>query len=105
MPEKKNNLDRSELVEQVAQSLAIEEQQITQILDRFFYYLRDGLATRKYVEIHNFGSFSLKTREAKRGTTPGGKSYSVGKRYSVNFNAGKEMRDVVEQITGLPCLP
>jgi nucleoid DNA-binding protein len=105
MPTIEKNLDRSEIVAEVAKTLSLSEDQVDEVLDRFIYYLRDGIAMQKYVEIHRLGSFSLKVREAKRGVTPGGKSYAVGKRYTVNFNAGKEMRDTVEEITGLPCIP
>jgi len=105
MPTFEKNLDRSEIVAEVAKTLNLSEEQVDQVLDRFFYYLKDGIAMQKYVEIHRLGSFSLKLREAKRGVTPPGKSYAVGKRYKVMFSAGKEMRDIVEQITGRPCIP
>lgn len=101
----RQQLDRSEIIEEIAAETNLTEPQLRLAFDLLAQKIARGLAEQGRVEIHGLGAFSLKTRLPKKGVSPTGQSYSVGKRLSVDFSAEKALRDKVSETRGLPCLP
>jgi|SRR5690606_34143084 len=101
----RKQLDRSEIIDEIVEETNLTEPQLKLAFDLLAQKIARGLAEQGRVVIHGLGAFSLKTRLPKKGVSPGGQSYSVGKRLSVDFSAVKEVRDKVTAQRGLPCLP
>lgn len=101
----RQQLDRSEIIEEIAAETTLTETQLKLAFDLLAEKIARGLAEQGRVEIHGLGAFSLKTRLPKKGVSPTGQSYSVGRRLSVDFSAEKAVRDKVTAVKGLPCLP
>lgn len=101
----RQQFDRSEIIDEIVEETNLTEPQLKLAFDLLAQKIARGLAEQGRVEIHGLGAFSLKTRLPKKGVSPGGQSYSVGKRLSVDFSAAKEVRDKVTEQRGLPCLP
>lgn len=101
----RQQLDRSEIIAEIVEETDLTEAQLRLAFDLLAQKIARGLGEQGRVEIHGLGAFTLKTRLPKKGVSPTGQSYSVGRRLSVDFSAEKVLREKVTDLKGLPCLP
>lgn len=67
------------------------------VVDTVLNEIIDALMSGNRVELRGFGSFSTRDREARSARNPKtGEFVYLGKRRSVYFRAGKELRDRVD---------
>jgi integration host factor subunit beta len=86
---------RSELVQRLAeQNPDLRLTEIEAITETFFDTIVDQLASGGRVEIRGFGTFSVRSRDAREGRNPRtGESVEVSAKHVAHFKAGKDMRD------------
>ena len=73
------------------------KQQVSAIIDDIFDLIKDSLAHGERVEIRNFGNFSLRKREARKGRNPKtGVLVDVSAKSVPFFKAGKELKEIVD---------
>jgi integration host factor subunit alpha len=79
------------------QKLSLRE--AAQILDRFLQEIADALLSRmESVNLHDFGTFLLRERAARRGRNPiTGETAAIGERRTVIFRSSNGLREKVEQ--------
>lgn len=68
--------------------------QANQIVRTMFDTITEHLASGGWVELRGFGSFDLKTRDARSARNPRtGEAVTVEKKSAIYFRTGKELRD------------
>lgn len=106
-------MTKSELVEKLCLELRnLSKTEVEIIVDTLFNKMVDALKKGHRVELRGFGSFEIRTREARQGRNPKtGASVYVKNRKVPFFKVGKELRDRVNgkaeaeiQPDDLPCL-
>ena len=94
-------MTRSELITRLSErfpQLVIKDIQIavSEIIDGLSHALIKG----DRVEVRGFGSFSLNYRQPRLGRNPKtGEKVAVPGKYTPHFKAGKELRELVDQMT------
>lgn len=63
-------MEKSELIQVVAQEASISEGEATKILDSFIFTIKEGLSRGEKVTIAGFGTFSLAKRKAREFVNP-----------------------------------
>lgn len=86
---------RSELVQRLAeQNPGLRLTEIEAITDSFFDTIVEQLAKGGRVELRGFGTFTVRSRDAREGRNPRtGESVQVSAKHVAHFKAGKYMRD------------
>lgn len=94
------SMTRSELIAIMAsrsQSLKIAD--IEHIVDTIIDTMTEALADGRRIELRGFGSFSVKERSARVARNPRtGQSVKVPARRTLNFKAGKNLRDALNNL-------
>lgn len=98
----KDNFDLSDLIKEVEKRMGAEQADIGNTIATAFDILKERLAKQGYVELHQFGSLTLKTKKPKHGTDPHGNEFNTPERMKVVFHPFKEFRETIETITGFP---
>lgn len=85
---------RSELIERLVQeNPGLRTSEVEAILDGFFGSIVDKLAVGGRVELRGFGTFSVRSRDAREGRNPRtGATVAISPKNVPYFKAGKEMR-------------
>ena len=88
---------RSELLQKLAQdNPELRAQEIEQVVDIFFEEIAQRLAEGGRIELHGFGAFSTREREARTGRNPRtGEAVEVPAKRVPYFKPGKEMRNAL----------
>lgn len=87
-------MNKSELVQSVAEKLKIPSEEASFIVDSFFNSMREALLRGDRVEIRGFGSFKMKNYEGYVGRNPKtGESVQVKPKRMPFFKAGKGLLD------------
>ena len=90
-------MNKSELVEQVAERYGITKKQAETAVNSLFQAITNGLVEGKRIEIRGFGSFRSKYYEAYKGRNPRtGTPIEVPPKRLPAFKAGKELRERVD---------
>lgn len=86
---------RSELVQRLAeQNPGLRLTEIEAITDSFFDAIVDQLAKGGRVELRGFGTFTVRSRDAREGRNPRtGETVQVSAKHVAHFKAGKDMRN------------
>jgi len=86
---------RSELIQKIAdENPNLFQRDVERIVNTIFEEITDALANGDRVELRGFGSFSVKTRDARVGRNPRtGEAVSVDKKKVPFFKTGKLLRD------------
>lgn len=86
-------MTKSELIEAVSDS-ALPKKQAEYIVNAIFDTMADALLDNKRIEVRGFGSFSVRSYDARVGRNPRtGVQVYVDEKKSVHFKVGKELRD------------
>ncbi|MEK8090076.1 HU family DNA-binding protein [Thermithiobacillus plumbiphilus] len=89
-------MNKSELVEKVAQSAGISRSAATQALDATVKAITDALAAGDQVTLVGFGTFSVAEREGRKGRNPRtGEEIEIKASKTPKFKAGKTLKDAV----------
>lgn len=86
---------RSELITQIAiENRHLSLQDAERVVDTIFGEITEAMARGDRVELRGFGSFSVKSRDARVGRNPRtGESVSVDATHIPFFKTGKLLRD------------
>lgn len=92
-------MNKSQLIAQLEGQLSnLSRIEVEQIVDTIFQQMRLTLIKKNRIEIRGFGSFEVRTREARVGRNPKtGKTVQVKERYLPFFKVGKALRERIDQ--------
>jgi nucleoid DNA-binding protein len=63
-------MTKADLVRDVAQETGIYRKDVATVVDTFLNALKDAMRKGNHIEIRQFGTFKLKTRQARIGRNP-----------------------------------
>lgn len=93
-----NAINRSDLIQQVADKFRIEPNDAESIVRIILEALSQSLISGERIEIRGFGSFELRFRPSRTARNPKtGATVTTKPRYSIHFKPGKEMRERVQE--------
>ncbi len=97
-------MTKSGLIEKVAeQSPHISKKDTEVVVNTIFDAMTDALSQGERIEIRGFGSFQVKVREAREGRNPKtGDMVSIPAKRTPFFKVGKELKEMVDQVSHLP---
>lgn len=91
-------MTKKEIVKTISDELGLTQQQVKQVVEKFFTALIDTLAEDDRIELRNFGVFEVKVRAARNARNPKtGEPMPIPERSAVTFKPGKEMEEQVQQ--------
>jgi len=90
-------MNKSDLIEVISQKLSnLNARDVEMIVNIIFDSMTNALATGDRIEIRGFGSFEVRTRQARRARNPKtGASVDLGTRKVPFFKVGKELKEMV----------
>ena len=90
-------MTKAELVEMVAAQINLTKKQTEVVVNTVFQSITESLAQGKMVELRGFGSFRVRSRNARVGRNPkSGDRVDVPAKRVPFFKAGKELRELVD---------
>ncbi len=90
-------MTKAELVEKVAAQINLTKKQTEVVVNTVFQSITESLAQGKKVELRGFGSFRVRSRNARIGRNPkSGDRVEVPAKRVPFFKAGKELRELVD---------
>lgn len=96
--EVKFTLTKTELIDKVAEESGLTKKDSGKVVDSFFDALTEALATGDKIQLVGFGSFEVRTREARKGRNPQtGAEIEIAASNVPVFKAGKALKDAVDQ--------
>jgi integration host factor subunit beta len=100
---KRRAMSQPELIRRLAAAHpSIHPRDIAEAVETFFAEIAAGLARGERVELRGFGTFTPKTRRARRARNPRtGAAVEVGERNYLVFHAGKQLHDRLNPVAGL----
>lgn len=91
-------MNKSELVQSLANKLNVPVEDAAVIVDTFFESMREALLRSDRIEIRGFGSFKIKQYEGYTGRNPKtGESVQVKPKKMPFFKAGKGLLDYLNE--------
>ena len=100
MPVIEGNFDRSELIKLTLAEVGEPLNVVSEIVKTAFRILAEQTALHGYSTIENFGSFQVHEIPARSGIDPQGNPYDAPERLTVEFNAEKQFRDRLAELSG-----
>ena len=89
-------MNKTDLVKVVAQKADMTQKDAEKAINALFDGIKDALAKNDKVQVIGFGTFEVKTREARKGRNPQtGKEITIPASKSPVFKAGKGLKDAV----------
>jgi nucleoid DNA-binding protein len=90
-------MTKRELVVRIASETELNQQEVTQVLQKTLDYIIEALKKGENVEFRDFGVFEVKTRKPRIGRNPNKPENTVviPERRVVKFKAGKVMKAVI----------
>ena len=90
-------MNKSDLIEALADKENLTEKQATNIINLIFKGFTDTMKKGDRIEIRGFGSFTVREYKAYAGRNPKtGKNIDVGQKRLPYFKAGKELKKKVD---------
>ena len=90
-------MNKAELIDAIASDAGLTKADAKKALDAFINTTTDALKKGDRVALVGFGSFSVSSREARKGRNPQtGKEITIPAKKVVKFKAGAELADVVK---------
>lgn len=91
-------MTKAELVEKVSAQINLTKKQTEVVVNTVFQSITESLAEGKKVELRGFGSFRVRSRNARIGRNPkSGDRVDVPAKRVPFFKAGKELRELVDK--------
>ena len=100
MPVIEGHFDRSELIQLTLAEVGEPLNVVSEIVKTAFRILAEQTALHGYATIENFGSFQVHEIPARSGIDPQGNPYDAPERLTVEFNAEKQFRDRLAELSG-----
>ena len=100
MPVIEGHFDRSELIQLTLAEVNEPLNVVSEIVKTAFRILAEQTALHGYSTIENFGSFQVHEIPARSGIDPQGNPYDAPERLTVEFNAEKQFRDRLAELSG-----
>lgn len=100
MPVIEGNFDRSELIQLTLAEVGEPLNVVSEIVKTAFRILAEQTALHGYSTIENFGSFQVHEIPARSGIDPDGNPYDAPERLTVEFNAEKQFRGRLAELSG-----
>ena len=100
MPVIEGHFDRSELIQLTLAEVGEPLNVVSEIVKTAFRILAEQTALHGYATIENFGSFQVHEIPARSGVDPNGNQYDAPARLTVEFNAEKQFRDRLAELSG-----
>ncbi len=100
MPVIEGRFDRSELIALTAAETNEPLNVVSEIVKTAFRILAEQTALHGYSTIENFGSFQVHEIPARSGIDPDGNPYDAPERLTVEFNAEKQFRGRLAELSG-----
>ena len=95
--QRKENMNKTELINAVAESTVLTKKDSTAALDAVLTTISSTLASGESVQILGFGTFSVKTRAARTGRNPAtGEPMEFPESKNVAFKAGSKLKEMVQ---------
>lgn len=89
-------MTKSDLIEAVSLKTNLPKKRAEDIVNAVFDTMAEALLENKRIEVRGFGSFSIRTYDARLGRNPRtGAAVDVDEKRSVHFKVGKELRERV----------
>ena len=89
-------MNKSELIEAIAQTADVPKAQASRVLDAMTSVVGDALAQGGQVSLVGFGTFMVRERPARSGRNPRtGESIKIAASRTPSFKAGKALKDRV----------
>jgi DNA-binding protein HU-beta len=89
-------MNKSQLVELVAEKTKTTKTQSEAILDATLKTIQEALSQGEEVKLVGFGTFSRSTRKARTGRNPKtGESVKIPSAYTPRFKPGKDLKDAL----------
>lgn len=90
-------MNKSELVEQIAQRSGLSKDQAGEALGATIAAIEEGLAAGEEIAITGFGKFSVAHRTAREGVNPAtGERIQIAATKAPRFSAGAKLKDAVK---------
>lgn len=90
-------MNKSELVEQIAQRSGLSKDQAGEALGATIAAIEAGLAAGEEIAITGFGKFSVAHRSAREGVNPAtGERIQIAATKAPRFSAGAKLKDAVK---------
>jgi DNA-binding protein HU-beta len=87
-------LKKSEIIDAIAKDAAVPKTVTEKVFNSAFNVISKELAKGEKVIVHGFGSFTVKTRAARKGRNPQtGKEIQIPAKKTVGFKASTLVRD------------
>ncbi|MEN3282008.1 MAG: DNA-binding protein HU-beta [Solirubrobacteraceae bacterium] len=91
-------MNKSELVEQIAQRSGLSKDQAGEALGATIATIEEGLAAGEDIAITGFGKFSVTQRSAREGVNPStGQRIQIAATKAPRFSAGSKLKDAVKR--------
>lgn len=92
-------MNKSDLVENISLQLKnLSKKEVDLIVDTIFNKMTESLGRGERIEIRGFGSFEVRTRDARQGRNPkSGKKVFVNTRRVPFFKVGKELKERINK--------
>lgn len=91
-------MTKSELIDKVAEQTDLTKKDSGKVIDAFFDALTEAMAEGDKIQLVGFGSFEVRTREARKGRNPQtGAEIEIAASNVPVFKAGKALKDAVEK--------
>ena len=100
MPVIEGHFDRSELIQLTLAEVGEPLNVVSEIVKTAFRILAEQTALHGYSTIENFGSFQVHEIPARSGIDPDGNPYDAPERLTVEFNAEKQFRGRLAELSG-----
>lgn len=89
-------MNKSEFVAAVAEKAGLDKKNAEKAVNAFVDVVTDALVAGDKVQLVGFGSFEVKTREARKGHNPAtGETIEIAASKAPDFKAGKTLKDKV----------
>src|SRR5713101_5880447 len=96
---------KKEIVRQISERIGMTQLKTKEIVQLTFDAIVDTLLEEKRIELRNFGVFEVKQRKARKARNPRtGQRVDVPPKNVVTFKPGKEMEELVRNLTDVPAL-
>ncbi|MEK6202134.1 MAG: integration host factor subunit beta [Desulfobulbaceae bacterium] len=85
---------KKELIDQVSTDLSLPKQDVTAALEIMLTTMRSALIEKRRIELRGFGSFSIRTRKARRTKNPKtGTTMDIPERQTVHFTMSRSLKE------------
>ena len=89
-------MTKADIIEAVYEQIGFSKKEAAEVVELVFETLKDTLAEGEKIKISGFGNFVVRPKRARTGRNPQtGEPIQIPASKSVNFKAGRALRDAV----------